>query len=272
MTEEISAGNEDISANKISVDLAGATIALRDEDNDSITSEEDNSCNVFANSVVPANTNINVEGSSDVVIGTLAQFHGPVTIYQNTHNNTQLHSESPNYLTFGDKSPPSTTSTDARLVATESLSGNTFSSFGEIPFTQKKVPVIPLIVFVMLISICVIVGVSVGLYMNSEEMPLPMIDGDTGKNTQFKPILPKSKHKLIPRAGWNAHKPVYLRPMKVPVQYVIISHTAGTMCESFSDCIQTMRNIQDLHVKNESPDIGYNFVIGGDENIYEGRD
>lgn len=133
----------------------------------------------------------------------------------------------------------------------------------------------------MFISICLIVGLSAGLYMNSEESPvvtndgesedIPLGGGNSGQNTQFKPILPSSKHKFIPRAGWHAHKPVYLRPMKVPVKYVIISHTAGNMCESFSECAQTMRNIQDLHVKNESPDIGYNFVIGGDENIYEGR-
>lgn len=118
MTEETSAGNEDISVNTISVDLAGATIALQDEeDNDSVISEDNNSLDVFPNSVVPANTNIRIEGSSDVVIGTVAQFHGPVTIYQNTHNNAQLHCDSPNYLTNGEKSPPpSTVSSDGKCV------------------------------------------------------------------------------------------------------------------------------------------------------------
>lgn len=33
-------------------------------------------------SAIPAGTAINVENSNDVVIGTLTQFHGPVTIYQ----------------------------------------------------------------------------------------------------------------------------------------------------------------------------------------------
>lgn len=116
MTEETSAGNEDISVNTISVDLAGATIALQDEDNDSVISDDNNSFDVFPNSVVPANTNISIEGSSDVVIGTVAQFHGPVTIYQNTHNNAQLHSDSPNYLTNGEKSPPSTVSSDGKCL------------------------------------------------------------------------------------------------------------------------------------------------------------
>lgn len=38
------------------------------------------------------NSNINVEGSKDVVIGNITQFHGPVTIYQNqnTYNDNQL--------------------------------------------------------------------------------------------------------------------------------------------------------------------------------------
>ena len=33
-----------------------------------------------------------------------------------------------------------------------------------------------------------------------------------------------------------------------------------------------MRNFQDLHMgRNEFPDVGYNFVVGGDGNVYEGR-
>lgn len=41
-------------------------------------------------SVIPAGTAINVENSNDVVIGTLTQFHGPVTIYQNSPADKQV--------------------------------------------------------------------------------------------------------------------------------------------------------------------------------------
>ncbi|XP_061387209.1 peptidoglycan-recognition protein SC2-like [Musca vetustissima] len=54
--------------------------------------------------------------------------------------------------------------------------------------------------------------------------------------------------------------------------YVIIHHTAGVFCTTKSACITQMQNIQSYHQKTQGwADIGYNFLIGGDGNIYEGR-
>lgn len=83
---------------------------------------------------------------------------------------------------------------------------------------------------------------------------------------------PKSTHKFIYRDRWGGRKPLYERPQKLPVKYVIISHSAGKFCQNIKDCSQQMALMQSMHVNDlGSPDIGYNFVIGGDENIYVGR-
>lgn len=80
-------------------------------------------------------------------------------------------------------------------------------------------------------------------------------------------------HRFIYRKEWGGRPPNYTRPLTPPVKYVIISHSAGTFCSTTLDCAPIVRDIQTQHVSQiPSPDIGYNFLIGGDGNIYVGRD
>ncbi|XP_075155447.1 peptidoglycan-recognition protein SC2-like [Haematobia irritans] len=54
--------------------------------------------------------------------------------------------------------------------------------------------------------------------------------------------------------------------------YVIIHHTAGAYCSTKAACITQMKNIQNYHQNTQGwDDIGYNFLIGGDGLVYEGR-
>lgn len=80
-------------------------------------------------------------------------------------------------------------------------------------------------------------------------------------------------HKIIPKAAWGGRPALnFTRPMTLPAKYVIISHTAGVLCKTFTTCCPILQAIQSYHVGTfKSPDIGYNFVIGGDANIYVGR-
>ncbi|XP_037920493.1 peptidoglycan-recognition protein 2-like isoform X2 [Hermetia illucens] len=57
----------------------------------------------------------------------------------------------------------------------------------------------------------------------------------------------------------------------IPVRYVVIHHTATRKCNSQSNCSSKVASIQRRHMNDkEWHDIGYNFLIGGDGNIYEG--
>jgi peptidoglycan recognition protein len=60
--------------------------------------------------------------------------------------------------------------------------------------------------------------------------------------------------------------------MTTPVTYAVIHHSAGNTCTTKSTCISYVRGIQNLHMDtNGWGDIGYNFLVGEDGNIYEGR-
>ncbi|XP_051017865.1 peptidoglycan recognition protein 1 [Acomys russatus] len=77
---------------------------------------------------------------------------------------------------------------------------------------------------------------------------------------------------VIPRNEWKAQASGCSTPLQHPVRYVVISHTAGSFCDSPSSCEQQARNVQHYH-KNILGwcDVGYNFLVGDDGHIYEGR-
>jgi len=60
--------------------------------------------------------------------------------------------------------------------------------------------------------------------------------------------------------------------MATPVPYVVIHHGASASCSTQSSCTSMVKSYQDQHMDvNGWSDIGYNFVVGGDGNVYEGR-
>lgn len=61
--------------------------------------------------------------------------------------------------------------------------------------------------------------------------------------------------------------------MTTPVHHVFIHHTeAPDQCHTQNECITAVKGIQNFHIDTRKwADIGYNFLLGGDERIYEGR-
>ncbi|KPJ05907.1 Peptidoglycan-recognition protein LB [Papilio xuthus] len=85
-----------------------------------------------------------------------------------------------------------------------------------------------------------------------------------------------SKTKTIPivsRVEWGAQSPTSITNLTLPVPYVIIHHTYEPgACYSLLECSSAMRSIQNYHQGTQGwADIGYNFAVGGDGSIYEGR-
>ncbi|XP_067676719.1 uncharacterized protein [Haliotis asinina] len=55
-------------------------------------------------------------------------------------------------------------------------------------------------------------------------------------------------------------------------QYVIIHHGASSECSYRQECVRLMQCYQNFHMDERGwSDIGYNFAIGDDGNVYEGR-
>lgn len=77
---------------------------------------------------------------------------------------------------------------------------------------------------------------------------------------------------IVTRAQWGAMKPKSVTPLKTPVGYFFIHHTATPSCTNITSCSERVRGIQKYHMKNKGwADIGYSFLAGEDGNIYEGR-
>ncbi|XP_072464157.1 peptidoglycan recognition protein 1 [Notamacropus eugenii] len=97
---------------------------------------------------------------------------------------------------------------------------------------------------------------------------LPALGQNTPKPQNMIPGCPD----VVPRSEWRALPSRCLRPLNLPVEYVLVSHTAGNPCFSPSECEQRMRAIQNDHVQIQGYcDIVYNFLIGEDGLVYEGR-
>ncbi|XP_071095144.1 peptidoglycan recognition protein 4-like [Haliotis cracherodii] len=78
---------------------------------------------------------------------------------------------------------------------------------------------------------------------------------------------------ILARAVWGARPagPGVDRLKETP-QYVIIHHGASAGCSYSQDCVRLMQCYQNFHVDGRGwSDIGYNFAIGDDGNVYEGR-
>ncbi|XP_014363095.2 peptidoglycan-recognition protein LB isoform X1 [Papilio machaon] len=75
------------------------------------------------------------------------------------------------------------------------------------------------------------------------------------------------------RSDWGARPPVNTVSLSLPVRYVIIHHSyIPGPCSTTNQCINAMRSMQNSHQLHQGwDDIGYNFAVGGDGVVYEGR-
>ncbi|GLV46121.1 Peptidoglycan recognition protein SC2 [Carabus blaptoides fortunei] len=86
-------------------------------------------------------------------------------------------------------------------------------------------------------------------------------------------VLIQGCPRITGRSSWRARSPKRIVPMTGAAQYVVIHHTEGAQCHSENACARELRNIQSYHMSWEKnfTDIGYNFLIDHNGNVYEGR-
>ncbi|XP_055301526.1 peptidoglycan-recognition protein SC1a/b-like [Sitodiplosis mosellana] len=77
---------------------------------------------------------------------------------------------------------------------------------------------------------------------------------------------------IVSRKEWGANPPKFVKKVGKAVNFVIIHHTATPQCDTTEQCIASLSSIQKVHQNtNGWSDIGYNFIVGGDGKVYEGR-
>jgi peptidoglycan-recognition protein LB len=78
---------------------------------------------------------------------------------------------------------------------------------------------------------------------------------------------------IVSRNEWNAREPKLVEKFNGQIPFVIIHHSfIPKACHTNDTCIEAVRSIQDFHQNQRGwNDIGYSFLVGGDERIYTGR-
>lgn len=80
---------------------------------------------------------------------------------------------------------------------------------------------------------------------------------------------------LAGREVWHALPPRKKMPrLFTPVKYVVVHHTATDHCFHLEHCANMVRAFQQYHqdaLGRDWDDIGYNYLVGGDGVVYEGR-
>nr|QYL00319.1 peptidoglycan-recognition protein SC1 [Holotrichia parallela] len=186
---------------------------------------------------------ISIVNSSDVIIGSVTQFHGPVTIVQQQASPKEGIEDKKN---------------EADMVATDY---KTKAAPKKPAAPQHCLPKRLLICFAVLTLLITLIALSVILMLEKRYDT----DGDVLSTYNF------TNQYFYTVTEWGGKQPLSKEAITNPVRYVIIVHTAGVFCNTFLECAAQVQLAQDLHVTKDEPNIKYNFVIGGDGNIYEGR-
>ncbi|XP_058386687.1 peptidoglycan recognition protein 1-like [Diceros bicornis minor] len=77
---------------------------------------------------------------------------------------------------------------------------------------------------------------------------------------------------IVPRREWGALASTCEQRLNLPVRYVVVAHTASSPCDTPASCVRQVRNVQSYHVQKLGwCDVSYNFLIGEDGLVYEGR-
>ncbi|XP_018566548.1 peptidoglycan-recognition protein SC2 [Anoplophora glabripennis] len=77
---------------------------------------------------------------------------------------------------------------------------------------------------------------------------------------------------IISKSSWGARSPKKTKALRSTPPWIVVHHSDTPACNSRSACESRVKNIQTHHIDHNGwDDIGYNFLIGGDGNIYEGR-
>ncbi|XP_046734927.1 uncharacterized protein LOC124404636 [Diprion similis] len=117
------------------------------------------------------------------------------------------------------------------------------------------------------------VVVSVVLLSRDSNLPLTPVRPTVSDSSMDGNGLPFNNLRFVTRDEWGAQPPTEpLGKLKLPVPYVVISHTATDFCDTQSTCTFRVRFAQTFHIESRNwSDIAYSFLIGGDAYAYIGR-
>ncbi|CRL00273.1 CLUMA_CG013546, isoform A [Clunio marinus] len=241
------------------------------------------------NKTSPKFESVSIHNSSDIQIGNKTFYNGPVTIKQflvddknnkwvenqNFDNKSELSLEgiiNKGYVVSQNNVIESPLTKDKHNKC-----GNEILKLRESGLYRKNVYLI------LLTAICSMIGIILLRFyvMKGEDLKHGIVlgDGDDSRkniainSTIGSDLLLGNVLRMISRDEWLAQPANNeLSNLILPAKRVIIAHTATEPCDTQASCTLRTRYIQTFHMESRSwDDIAYNFLIGGDGAVYEGR-
>ncbi|XP_076248290.1 peptidoglycan-recognition protein LC isoform X2 [Calliopsis andreniformis] len=213
---------------------------------------------------------VQVKNSTNVHLGNKTFYKGPVTIKQFVYTNpisVQEHEiKSDNGgVSFGNASDLSTATSNLpsdRPILSQNPDLDKVTKWLWTWRCAAFLCVLALFLVTAVIVVSVYIARNAATPSASVVPDRPEIEGGIVKNVRF-----------VGRKEWGAQPPAEpLTKMKLPVPYVIISHTVTDFCSTQSDCTFHVRFAQTFHIESRNwSDIAYNFLVGGDGLVYVGR-
>ncbi|XP_037805224.1 peptidoglycan-recognition protein LC-like isoform X4 [Lucilia sericata] len=196
---------------------------------------------------------IALSNSSDVTFGDKHFYEGPVTIQQfliDGRDKWKETSEKENPTFVNDNGENCNNAKDINSSAEQS--GKLYGYISK----HKKIIIPGVLAFMAMLIVATILG------------SRALSDSKTQDNVGGGYVL-----RMVPRDGWLAQPPLNnWVPLKLPVKRVIVIPTRTQECETQASCTYTVRITQTYNIESQQQDdIIYNFLIGGDGNVYEGR-
>ncbi|XP_062128692.1 peptidoglycan-recognition protein LC isoform X6 [Drosophila sulfurigaster albostrigata] len=189
---------------------------------------------------------IALNNTTDVTFGDKHYYEGPVTIQQ-----ILIDSRDKWKTAEGHDNPAF--NTQATPNATDSKLNNSCEAPALCPFLPHSISRKAIIITGILLGLTIIMGALLAVILGKTPLKMSL--------------------QVISVDGWGGRQSRnILTPLNLPVHRVIISHTAAEGCESEDICAARVRLVQNFHMDGYQWDqIGYNFLIGGDGLVYEGR-
>ncbi|XP_034480254.1 peptidoglycan-recognition protein LC-like isoform X5 [Drosophila innubila] len=192
---------------------------------------------------------IALTNTTDVTFGDKHYYEGPVTIQQILIDSREKWkaAEGQDNPAFDPQATPNATGTKSN----ESCEAPALC-----PFLPHNISRKAIIITAIFVALTIVLGIILATTTNL-----------------FGKTLNKMSLQVISVQNWGGRQPKgNLTKLDLPVHRVIISHTAAEGCESEDVCAARVRVIQGFHMDGWNWDhIGYNFLIGGDGLVYEGR-
>ncbi|EDV96482.1 peptidoglycan-recognition protein LC isoform X5 [Drosophila grimshawi] len=195
--------------------------------------------------------NIALTNTTDVTFGDKHYYEGPVTIQQILIDNREKFKN-----LDGHENPGYDPQSKANGNAPDDKVNESCKEPVLCPFLPHSISRKAIIITAIFVVLTIILGVILGTTTNL-----------------FGKTLNKTTLELLSVAEWGGRQPnKELTKLNPPVSNVIISHTAAESCETREVCEARVKVVQNFHMDGWNWNhVGYNFLVGGDGIVYEGR-